>query len=248
MNVIKKYNDFNEDIEYSFNNYATIDNFIKDKIDNIFEIYDIVGSKADKAKLKYGKNKFKEDIILQRAGVDKQVLLLSGNEINIDIKHRRQDYGDILLEEYSKFNEKKLGWLLKPNEKTDYIIYYIEESDKLYWLPYILLRSVFIKNKEIWRESNKFCELHNEQHFCAKNINKKTNEIYYTTNIAVNTDELFILLDKEMKSSLKKYNSIKPSSLTDFIIKEKRLLIRTTSKLDNFFPNSNNKKLRTTDY
>lgn len=45
----------------------------------------------------------------------------------IDNKVRQKWYGDILLEEYSNFETKRLWWLLNDNILTDYIFYYIIE-------------------------------------------------------------------------------------------------------------------------
>lgn len=47
------------------------------------------------------------DIEQQKKGIDKILHLEGGKTIFIDEKKRRKDYGDILIEEYSDFDNKK---------------------------------------------------------------------------------------------------------------------------------------------
>jgi len=87
---------------------------------------------------------------MQKAGIDVIVQCPKiGQSFYIDEKIREEEYNDILLEEYSKWEEKVPGWLEK-NNKTDYIAYVILPSRLIYMLPYPILRLAYLKNKEKW--------------------------------------------------------------------------------------------------
>lgn len=50
-----------------------------------------------------------ERLEYQLKGIDKRLIFENSREMLVDEKKRRKDYGDILLEEYSNFENKKIG-------------------------------------------------------------------------------------------------------------------------------------------
>ena len=115
------------------------------------------------------------DKCLQRNGIDKIVHLLSGKKIFIDEKKRRVDYGDILIEVYSDKERKIPGWL-SANKYTDYIAYAIIPANKLYFLPFQILRATMKRNYAQWKRKY--------------GIKEAQNPGYITTNIAIPVNEL----------------------------------------------------------
>lgn len=119
----------------------------------------------------------------QKRGVDKVLILASGKRILIDEKIRREDYGDILLEEYSNWERKIVGWL--GNDKfTDYIVYMIEPTKTVYFLPFLLLQRAWQSNHDYW--------------LATFGRREAQNKGYITTFIAVPTDVLLEAIKKEM--------------------------------------------------
>jgi hypothetical protein len=127
------------------------------------------------------------DIVLQKKGIDKILHLTCGKRLFIDEKKRRKDYGDILLEEYSDFDRKKVGWLGR-DKHTDYIVYAIISSQKAYFLPFVLLQKTWISNYKNWliEYGRKFAE----------------NKGYRTSNIPVPVDVLLKAMGDEMICNL----------------------------------------------
>ena len=127
------------------------------------------------------------DPLLQKQGIDKILIFKNGKEVWIDEKKRRKDYGDILLEEYSDFDQKKVGWLSK-EKKTDYIAYVIWKPRKLYLLPFKLLQLA-------WRENYKEWLKHYGRKFAQ-------NKGYRTSNIPVPAETLLSAIKDQIKQEL----------------------------------------------
>lgn len=127
------------------------------------------------------------EIRLQLDGIDKRLIFNNGKAVLVDEKKRRKDYGDILLEEYSDFERKKIGWLGR-HKKTDYIVYAVMPSQKVYLLPFLLLQKAWIRNYKYWTSiyERKFAE----------------NEGYRTSNIPIPVNVLLDAILKEMKETL----------------------------------------------
>ena len=125
-----------------------------------------------------------KDINLQKLGIDKILIFESNKRIFIDEKKRRKDYGDILLEEYSDFDNKKIGWLSR-SKFTDYIVYALMDTKKIYLLPFQLLQLAWISNYGKWLNEygRKF----------------SNNENYRTSNIPIPTEILLESIKQEMK-------------------------------------------------
>jgi hypothetical protein len=131
------------------------------------------------------------DLSLQKEGIDKKLILKNGKIILIDEKKRRKNYGDILLEEYSDYDKKKVGWI-GLNKQTDYIIYAIMPSKKVYLIPFLLLQKAWKSNYHNWMRiyGRKFAP----------------NKYYVTSNIPVPVNVLIEALSKEMNEQLSIFN------------------------------------------
>jgi len=116
------------------------------------------------------------DVALQRQGVDKIVTLGNGKKLYFDEKIRQEDYGDICLEEYSDYDRRVVGWLSQ-SKITDYIVYVIKPTRKVYFLPFYLLQRAWLKNYHqwLWTYKRRF----------------SPNKRYRTSFIAVPIDVLF---------------------------------------------------------
>jgi len=87
----------------------------------------------------------KNDLEFQRKDID-LTLKFEDKEIHLSEKFRKEDYGDFLIELYSKYPEKK-GWM--ENNEADFIAYFT--SQKVY----------FINKKELvcWYQSEDFLDI-----------------------------------------------------------------------------------------
>lgn len=123
-----------------------------------------------------------KDIETQKKGIDKILVFEAGNECFVDEKKRREDYGDILLEEYSDFDNKKPGWLGR-EKYTDYISYVILPTKKMYLFPFLILQKAWLDNYYEWLSvyGRRFAQ----------------NKTYRTSNIPIPTN---VLLD-ELKNA-----------------------------------------------
>lgn len=156
---VMKLNDFNKDLQYSFESSEDklLNDFYRWKYPNLKEIIPI-----------------KNNMKLQKAGVDKVIVLKNGKKLKIDEKKRRKDYGDILLEEWSVLHAKKKGWTGDPAKITDYVVYAILPANTLYWLPYDLLQFTWRTNYYKWKKK-----------YGIKKAFNRSHGGYITTNIAV---------------------------------------------------------------
>ena len=89
----------------------------------------------------------------QLKGIDKRIILKNGAVITIDEKVRRIDYKDIFIELISNTKTGKWGWLYYTT--SDYIMYYIEPTRKVYRIPFELLKLAWIENKAVWLKKYK---------------------------------------------------------------------------------------------
>ncbi len=156
-------NNFNLDLKYSLDQRENelFDNFYYKIFKNIKEI------------------ELVKNIEIQKQGADKIIKFINGKQLLIDEKKRRVDYGDILLEEWSNYEERKIGWVADTNKKTDYIVYAIMPSKKVYLLPYNLLQMVWVKNYKKWKTTYGV--------LFAKNPNYRTSNIPIPVNILLDS-------------------------------------------------------------
>jgi len=170
-------NNFNKDLQYSFDlkDENFINNFYFKVFPNLERIENVI------------------EMELQKRGIDKVLHFKNGKQILIDEKKRRVNYGDILIEEFSNYENKKWGWIGR-DKHTDYIIYIIMDIQKIYLLPFLLLQKAWINNYKLWVSDygRKF----------AKNYNKNNEFIYTTSNIAIPTNVLFEAIKKEFEHKI----------------------------------------------
>jgi len=160
-------NDFNLDLEWSLN--TGTDKTLNDLYHRAFpHLREIIAVK---------------DLKLQIAGIDKILLMDCGKKVLVDEKIRRSDYGDILLEEYSDFDRKKVGWIGR-TKFTDYIVYYVVPTKKVYLLPFLILQKAWLANYQDWLKlfGRKFAQ----------------NKNYKTSNIPVPVEELLAAIKTEI--------------------------------------------------
>lgn len=101
------------------------------------------------------------DLQQQRWGIDRRVKLKNGNEFTVDEKKRKDDWGDLLLEEWSVadfdwssrtvIKGKKVGWALDDKKRCDFIAYAIPTAGKCFLLPFELTRQTFMANITAWK-------------------------------------------------------------------------------------------------
>jgi hypothetical protein len=131
------------------------------------------------------KIEFVHELKTQRKGIDKVLYFDNGKAITIDEKKRRRNYNDILLELWSVWESRKLGWLF--TSQCDYIVYAIMPSKKVYLLPTLLLRRAWYSNKERWKTRYRMIDA--------------INRSYTTKSIAVPADVLAEAVSREMNQS-----------------------------------------------
>lgn len=163
-------NDFKTDLEYSLeeNECELLDSFYHKMFPGLRDI-EIV-----------------KDLERQKKGIDKVLTLNRGQQLTIDEKKRRENYGDILLELWSVWEERKRGWLYTC--QCDYIVYAIMPTYRVYLLPTLLLKRAWLTNSNEWLM--KFPEVDAE------------NRSYTTKSIAIPPDILLPAILKEMSQAL----------------------------------------------
>lgn len=105
----------------------------------------------------------KTNVELDKMGIDYIATLRNGAEIKIDAKTRSKgcsiwwrDGPELALEIWSviptKYNAGKVGWTLDEKKEVDLIFFKFDlvDTDKLYLIPYQLLRMVFRRNYYTW--------------------------------------------------------------------------------------------------
>lgn len=128
-----------------------------------------------------------EDLDIQRQGIDKILYFFDDRAILVEEKVRRKDYGDILIEVWSNWEKMKKGWIYTC--KADYIVYFVEESGRIYILPRLLLQKAFEKHWTKWLEE-------------AGGWLYSSNERYMSANIPVKVDALYAAIFEEMYTDI----------------------------------------------
>lgn len=102
----------------------------------------------------------------QRAGIDRSIVLASSKQLLIDEKVRGRNkktgqvYADILLEVWSKRDQRVPGWVVKPLQ-ADYIAYLIAPHGRCYLLPVLQLQLAWSHHGERWTRNYRPREAHN---------------------------------------------------------------------------------------
>lgn len=94
--------------------------------------------------------KYPNDMIKQRLGVDIELFLSNGHVIKIDEKRRKSEYADIALEYISSDKTNSKGWIEK-DLKIDYLSYIIMPIKALYFFPWLPLTLAWQKYGEHWK-------------------------------------------------------------------------------------------------
>jgi hypothetical protein len=126
----------------------------------------------------------KPDGWAQRGGIDRLVTLRDGTVLKIDEKARREDWPDILLEQWSDERGKRPGWIQK-DLTCDYIAYAFVPSRTCYLLPFQLLRRAWKHQGRFWIDAYREVRAQNNG--------------YVTVSIAVPIDVLLASLASVMK-------------------------------------------------
>jgi len=163
-------NDFKTDLEYSLESREN-------------EIFDKFYFRAFSGLVQIT---FVSDITTQKRGIDKLLNFDNGKVVSIDEKKRRTNYGDIALELWSVWEQRKRGWLY--TSEADYIIYAIMPVSKVYLLPTLLLRNAWLKNEVLW--TDKYREV------------RAYNKTYVTISRAIPPAPLLNAIKEEMNQSL----------------------------------------------
>jgi hypothetical protein len=127
-----------------------------------------------------------KDMKRQLKGIDKVLHFNNGMQLTIDEKKRRYNYGDIILEVWSNYNQRKFGWLYTC--QCDYIVYAVMPLQKVYLLPTMLLRKAWLTHQRNWTKE-------------YRQVRAK-NKYYTTVSIAIPTNILLDAISSEMQQKL----------------------------------------------
>ena len=127
------------------------------------------------------------DTVSQRMGIDRVIMLANGHTLKIDEKKREQDWPDILLEFLSNDVTGAPGWMEK-ELAIDYLAYAFMPSQRVYLLPWPILRRVWLARRDKW--------------LVQYDIKKAKNMGYQTHSVAVPIDVLMNTVTKAMVVTL----------------------------------------------
>ena len=157
---MKYKNDFKNDLQYSHKGNNEINAFYYKHFSDLKNI------------------ESKDDLKTQFKGIDKELQFNDGHIIKIEEKKRRKDWGDILLEIWSNEATQRKGWLY--TSQSDYIVYIIEPSKKVFLLKTLALRQWAIQNQD---------------YIDSLPHKNAINDGYITVNVAIPTEELLTALE-----------------------------------------------------
>ncbi len=90
-----------------------------------------------------------EDGPAQRAGIDRILILESGEVVLIDEKVRKDKYDDFFLEYFSDARAQAPGWIMK-NLSCDFIAYTFLPTMECYLLPFLELQEAWLAKRDEW--------------------------------------------------------------------------------------------------
>lgn len=91
------------------------------------------------------------DTVSQRNGIDRVIVLASGQILRIDEKKRERTYNDILLEYVSRDTTGAPGWIEK-DLTIEYLAYAFMDTRKVYLLDWHALRRAWKRNGNAWKQ------------------------------------------------------------------------------------------------
>lgn len=122
-------------------------------------------------------------------GIDLVIKRVGMSDINIDVKERKIDYGDILLEEYSNGTKKTPGWTWDNSKETDVIVYVTPNN--IYLIDALGLRNLWNLDYRSWKSRYQVDRFgHPTSKFDGKTYDDCGNLLYRTPNIPVPICEL----------------------------------------------------------
>lgn len=104
-------------------------------------------------------NVYKAHEANDRNGTDYWVEHVNGKHLSVDVKIRQQDFSlrgedDLALETWSVVG-KKVGWTRDSTKKTDFVLWYWDDTGRWVMLPFLMLCSVFAKKWSEWHREYK---------------------------------------------------------------------------------------------
>ena len=114
--------------------------------------------------------------------IDKVIFLQNGCEVSIDDKIRFKYYWDILLEEWSNYEDRRVWWACRDDLATDYIFYYFADKKKCFVFSH---RDIYQCIKDNYQELKKY----------RNNSTTKSDKVekwYYTTTFFTVTKEYLV--------------------------------------------------------
>jgi hypothetical protein len=127
------------------------------------------------------------DFASQRMGIDRVIVLSSGDILKIDEKKRERQYEDVLLEYLANDMSGAPGWIEK-DLAIDYLAYAFMPTRKCLLLPWLTLRRVWAGYGKRWLNTHP--------------IIKAQNKNYKTLSVAVPIAELQSAVSKAMLVTL----------------------------------------------
>lgn len=98
----------------------------------------------------------KAEVTDDRSGTDYWAYRMGLPPLSIDCKIRdidptlfQQPADDLALETWSVV-DKKVGWALDPMKRSDYILWFFRPTKRWVLIPFPLLQSIFVANRERW--------------------------------------------------------------------------------------------------
>jgi hypothetical protein len=150
------------------------------------------------------------DTTSQRMGIDRLLMLGSGQELRIDEKKRGREYGDFLLEYLSNDHTGAPGWIEK-DLFIDYLAYAFMPSQKVYLLPWQMLRRAWMIHGETWKQRG-------EDQEPGYRIVSASNPGYRTWSVAVPINVLYRSMNSasviEVELAKRRTGNAQPALLT----------------------------------
>lgn len=117
-----------------------------------------------------------------KLGIDYWCVLANEQKISLDLKKRDKDFkkNDVALETLSVVEDNKIGWTLDDNKKNDYVLWFWEDSNKYFLIPFTPLRIWFSLNFKHWKK----------QYLCCKQKTMFHNYNYHSECVFVPIDEI----------------------------------------------------------
>lgn len=104
-------------------------------------------------------NVFRAHKINDKSGIDWWAEHSSGKMIAVDLKVNRVEWKSrdgrtcLPLETWSNVERRHLGWTLRPEKKTDYVLWTFQDTGRWCLVPFLMLCRVFFDRKDGWSES-----------------------------------------------------------------------------------------------